>query len=97
VESTLEERFVDGLPGKLIGDRAYDSNVLDEQLKERGVELIAPHREVIGKRMLPKMDENSVAANEGGRSNGSLPGCSTIADVWCAMKTSSKTSKPSCW
>lgn len=28
----------------MIGDRAYDSDALDERLRERGVELIAPNR-----------------------------------------------------
>jgi len=33
------------MPEKLIGDRAYDSDPLDEQLlEEYGVEMIAPHR-----------------------------------------------------
>jgi transposase len=31
------------LPEKLIGDMAYDSDGLDAQLAERGVEMIAPH------------------------------------------------------
>jgi transposase len=31
------------LPEKLIGDRAYDSDGLDAQLAELGVEMIAPH------------------------------------------------------
>jgi transposase len=31
------------LPAKLIGDKAYDSDGLDTQLAERGVEMIAPH------------------------------------------------------
>lgn len=44
VEKTLEERFIDALPQKLIGDRAYDSDPLDERLKQKGVELIAPHK-----------------------------------------------------
>jgi transposase len=44
VESTLEKRFVEELPEKLIGDKAYDSDALDERLAEQGVELIAPHR-----------------------------------------------------
>lgn len=44
VERTLEERFVAGLPEKLIGDRAYDSDPLDERLAQMGVEMIAPHR-----------------------------------------------------
>lgn len=44
VEKTLDARFVDELPEKLIGDRAYDSDPLDERLAEMGVEMIAPHR-----------------------------------------------------
>ena len=44
VEKALDERFIEQLPEKLIGDRAYDSDPLDEKLKEKGIELIAPHR-----------------------------------------------------
>ena len=44
METTLEDRFVDGLPEKLIGDKAYDSDALDQRLAEHGIELIAPHR-----------------------------------------------------
>lgn len=44
VESTLAQCFVDELPERLIGDRAYDSDPLDEQLDSLGVELIAPHK-----------------------------------------------------
>lgn len=45
VEQTLEARFLEVLPEKLIGDRAYDSDPLDEYLlEEYGVEMIAPHR-----------------------------------------------------
>jgi hypothetical protein len=31
------------LPRRLIGDRAYDSNGLDAELRKMGVEMIAPH------------------------------------------------------
>ena len=31
------------LPERLIGDRAYDSDVLDAELAELGIEMIAPH------------------------------------------------------
>jgi transposase len=44
VESTLKARFVANLPERLIGDKAYDSDPLDQTLAEQGVELIAPHR-----------------------------------------------------
>ncbi len=44
VESTLQQRFVEPPPERLIGDCAYDSDPLDRQLAEQGIELIAPHR-----------------------------------------------------
>jgi transposase len=44
VEMTLDQRFVDELPDKLVGDRAYDSDPLDATLQAQGVEMIAPHR-----------------------------------------------------
>ena len=44
VETTLEQRYIDALPAKLIGDRAYDSDSLDASLTAYGVEMIAPHR-----------------------------------------------------
>jgi hypothetical protein len=31
-------------PENLIGDRAYDSDPLDEELRRDGIEMIAPHR-----------------------------------------------------
>ena len=44
VEATLQQRFLPEVPVKLIGDRAYDSERLDQQLRDRyGIELIAPH------------------------------------------------------
>jgi transposase len=44
VGATLEASFLDERPEKLIGDRAYDSDPLDEALAEEGIEMIAPHR-----------------------------------------------------
>ena len=45
VEEVLGHSFLDELPARLIGDRAYDSDPLDQHLwKHYGVELIAPHR-----------------------------------------------------
>jgi transposase len=48
-ESRLVQRLFDfmlteELPQRVIGDKAYDSDALAEQLAEKGVELIAPHR-----------------------------------------------------
>ncbi len=44
VERTVCERFTDGRPEKMIGDKAYDSDPLDKQLKKLGIDLIAPHK-----------------------------------------------------
>ena len=45
VEETIDSSFTEYAPDKLVGDKAYDSDKLDEQLfEERGVEMIAPHR-----------------------------------------------------
>ena len=45
VPATLEARVVAEVPVRLIGDKAYDSDRLDEQLmQEYGTELIAPNK-----------------------------------------------------
>ena len=44
VEPTLASAFLKEKPERLIGDKAYDSDPLDESLLERGIEMIAPHR-----------------------------------------------------
>ena len=45
VEQTLEERIVPDVPERLIGDKAYDSDGLDQALMQNyGTEMIAPNR-----------------------------------------------------
>jgi hypothetical protein len=44
VEATVDETVTVGLPERLVGDRAYDSDPLDEKLAADGIELIAPHK-----------------------------------------------------
>jgi hypothetical protein len=44
VEATLAANCAGEAPERLIGDRAYDLYSLDEDLAERGIEMIAPHR-----------------------------------------------------
>ena len=45
VEPTLDACVTEHLPEKIIGDKAYDCDPLDQWLaQERGVELIAPHK-----------------------------------------------------
>jgi transposase len=43
VVPTLEQRFIAELPERLIGDKAYDSDPLDAELREMGIEMISPH------------------------------------------------------
>lgn len=45
VEQTVTQRFTDERPKRMIGDKAYDSDPLDKQLKNLGIELIAPHKQ----------------------------------------------------
>ena len=44
VEATLAQTLTLGGPRRLIGDRAYDSDPLDQRLAAQGIEMIAPHR-----------------------------------------------------
>ena len=42
----MEERFVADVPERLIGDKAYDSDRLDEQMMQKfGTEVIAPNKQ----------------------------------------------------
>jgi len=45
VEPTLDQRFLVEARKRMIGDRAYDSDPLDQRIHEQyGVQLIAPHK-----------------------------------------------------
>lgn len=44
-QGTVEQRFTEDILERLIGDLAYDSDKLDAQFAEQGIEMIAPHRE----------------------------------------------------
>jgi transposase len=45
VPATLDARFLQDLPPRLIGDRGYDSDLLDAHLRTRyGIEMIAANR-----------------------------------------------------
>ena len=45
VPATLDARFFADLPTRLIGDRSYDSDPLDDSLMTTySIEMIAPHR-----------------------------------------------------
>ena len=44
VDAAVQERFTQEKPQRLIGDRAYDSAKLEEELAQQDIELIAPKR-----------------------------------------------------
>lgn len=44
VRETLLQGFTAERPERLIGDKAYDSDPLDAELAEAGIEMIAPHK-----------------------------------------------------
>jgi transposase len=44
VDSTLAEMVIPEAPQNLLGDNAYDSDKLDAELRQYGIEVIAPHR-----------------------------------------------------
>lgn len=44
VTNTLAENFTNKQLERLIGDKAYDSDPLDETLADVGIEMIAPHK-----------------------------------------------------
>jgi transposase len=44
VQLTFEFYMIEAKPQNLIGDRAYDSDKLDAQMREQGTEMISPHR-----------------------------------------------------
>jgi transposase len=46
VTPTLEDRFIEPWPSRLIGDKAYDSDPLDAELqRDYAIDLIAPHKD----------------------------------------------------
>ncbi len=50
VGATVEARIIATLPKRIIGDKAYDSDGLDRELKEKHqIDMIAPNRRKRGK------------------------------------------------
>lgn len=50
VQLSFDFYMIESKPDKLIGDRAYDSDPLDQEMESRGIEMIAPHRKNRSKR-----------------------------------------------
>ena len=63
VEGVLGHSFLNILPTRLIGDKAYDSDRLDRDLADRyGIEMIAPHRGDRGRALLGADEGRALAA-----------------------------------
>jgi hypothetical protein len=83
---TLVQIFTTELPERLIGDKAYDSDLLGAQLAAVGIAMIAPHRT---NRKQPATQAGAPCAVTvaGGRWSACLPGCKISGDWWCATNT----------
>ena len=92
VEATLTSSFLKEKPKRLVGDKAYDSDPLDEALLDEGIEMIAPHRERTERRERPRMDASSGATRGDGRSSVYLPGYRTSGGWWSDTSTRRRTS-----
>jgi hypothetical protein len=44
VQLSFDFYMIEAKPGNLIGDRACDSDKLDDKLRQEGIEMISPHR-----------------------------------------------------
>ena len=90
VELTLETMFTAELPKRLIGDKAYDSDSLDEKLAKNGMELIAPHRSN-RKNGRPRMGESYAVIVGVGKWSACLHGIRIIGASWFALIALSRT------
>src|SRR5258708_15039482 len=69
VEATIEQRFTRAKPKRMIGDRAYDSDPLDQRLRQKHrIRLIAPHK-YNRYRKTPRTAANCVATAAAGKSS----------------------------
>jgi hypothetical protein len=91
VEATIDSCFTQHAPDKLIGDKAYASDGLDEKLPdERGIEMIAPPARR-GAKKKPRVAESFDFMFEDGRSNVFLPGSKILGTLLSVTSTMQKT------
>ena len=94
VSETLNQRFVAEQPEKLIGDRTYDSDPLDEQLAAIGVEMFRPIAATVGEPRR-RMGASCAAIGVVGRLSDCLPGWAIFAGWSYVTNISLRTSLPS--
>jgi hypothetical protein len=75
---TLVQMVIPEAPQNLIGDNAYDSDKLDEELSRYGIELIAPHAAI--ERTEHKISADCDGTVGVGRLRGCSPGYKTSAE-----------------
>jgi transposase len=62
VQLSFDFYMIEAKPENLVGDRAYDSDKLDEQMKKEGIEMISPHRK--GRKKPPTQDRRRLRRYE---------------------------------
>ena len=62
VQLSFDFYMIEAKPENLIGDRAYDSDKLDEQMREESIEMISPHRK--GRKKPPTQDRRRLRRYE---------------------------------
>ena len=73
VQLCFDFYMIEAKPETLIGDCAYDSDPLDDDLRKDGIEMVAPHRPIAASTRR-KMDADFGDMPGAGWSNGSSPG-----------------------
>jgi transposase len=90
--STLVQMVVHDAPRNLIGDNAYDSDKLDDELRCYGIEVIA--RTGVTEKLRHKTNAVCGDTVDAGKSRDYLPGCRTfgasLSDMSVTLKTSSE-------
>ncbi len=91
VEATVEQRFTRAKPKRMIGDRAYDSDPLDQRLRQKHrIRLIAPHK--YNRRRKTRTAVNCAVTAAAGKSSAFSPGSTTSADSSAAGNITKLTS-----
>ena len=94
VQLTFDFYMVEAKPENLIGDKAYDSDHLDEELRQQGIRMIAPHRRN-RRKLRTKTEGGCAATSAGGWWSASSPGSSGTAGSWFVGSTIRKISSGS--
>lgn len=87
IQRPLDLTITEESPRRVVGDNAYDSDQLDEELAEQGIEMIAPYRS--SRKIENYTQDGRCAATTGaGTLSGPFPGCRTSAG--CAFAERSR-------